>query len=217
MNSQGSHCCDEFQDPCLLFLMTPMRLVGKLDLTNDPEHRRWIVVWQKQGRKENVPGSTNLLSGQKKTERLSRIMGKVHFRRAGWGKAYRKNCSKFTKEPITAIIWRVPTVLSEVLSWKIAAAWRTEALNIFETACKLLEGLHYVAFFLTPPNSKGFFCCWYFRVFFGGVARVSQPCPGRRPGTHTGFALAANPSQFLKCRNYRTKSSRDQKEFCRNC
>lgn len=34
--------------------------------------------------------------------------------------------------------------------------------------------------------------------------------------SHTGFALTAIPSQFLKCRNYRTKSARDQKEFCRN-
>lgn len=108
--------------------------------------------------------------GKKRQRCLVESWAKCILGGAGWGKAYRKNCSKFTKEPITAIIWRVPPVLSEVLSWKIAAAWRTEALNIFETACKLLEGLHYVAFFLTPPNSKGFFCCWYFKgFFFGGV------------------------------------------------
>lgn len=103
----------------------------------------------------------------------------------GWGKAYRKNCSKFTKEPVTAIIWQVPPVLSEVLSWRIVAVRRTEALNIFKIVCELLEGLHYVAFFLTAPNSKGFFCWWYFRVFFwGGVGRVSQHCPDILVLTH---------------------------------
>lgn len=34
--------------------------------------------------------------------------------------------------------------------------------------------------------------------------------------SHTGFALTAIPSQFLKCRDYRIKSARNQKEFCRN-
>lgn len=103
----------------------------------------------------------------------------------GWGKAYRKNCSKFTKEPVTAIIWQVPPVLSEVLSWRIVAVRRTEALNIFKIVCELLEGLHYVAFFLTAPNSKGFFCWWYFRVFFLGGGGQSLTALSRHPGTHT--------------------------------
>lgn len=89
---------------------------------------------------------------------------------------------------------------------------RTEALNIFKIVCELLEGLHYVAFFLTAPNSKGFFLGF----FWGGGWAESHSIVQTSWYSHTGFALTAIPSQFLKCRDYRIKSARNQKEFCRN-